>query len=334
MAPNLKNLKRARHSLWQRYQKTYDPIHQEDVSGFQKKGEHEAYMLSRFPATYGACCSVFARLFETAAFQEWSRDVFTDNVTVLDIGSGPGTASLALCDTLLNYQSGIIPNSITCIDQDDPMLEKCTHHLKERCKKLITTHNIISPTTAFPPADVVIMSYMLAEVTHLQQEHVLSKAFLAAKHALILINPGTSSLFPVFLKWRQKLISLGGFIAAPCPHMTHCPLDPDLSKNSPHTGPGWCHFKTRIARTRDMKFLKNATMSFEDEPYNYLIILKKPLSSVPSARVMNAPQKRKGHLHMHLCTEGTINHKTFSARIDNYQSIKKTAWGDGIVKLI
>lgn len=334
MPPDIKDLKRARKALWQRYQSTYDPKHSpltEDLSGFKNDGEREAYLLSRFPATYGACFSVFERFFEHDALQKWSKEAFTENLTLLDLGCGPGTASLAFCDVLRD-QDYSHPSTITCIDQDEFMLHQSQENLRERCDHLILTKNtLIDPkegSKEFSPADIVFMSYMLAEVPLQHEEDVLKKAFLAANKALIILSPGTSALFPRFLKWRQHLINLGGFIVAPCPQMTKCPLDPSLHPHNQY--PRWCHFKARISRTRDMKLLKDASMSFEDEPYTYLIVLKKPLSVAPFTRVISPPQKRKGHMHVEVCTGKEIITKTYSSRMDNYRALKHAKWGDAI----
>lgn len=328
MPRDIKDLKRARNALWQRYQNTYTQESQsstQNLSGFHNDGEREAYLLSRFPATYGACCAVFDRFFEYASVNNWSNETFIENLTVLDLGCGPGTASLALCDVLKNKDYPQ-PSTMTCIDQDDFMLKKSEQALKGHCQHLIIQKKILRHQDNIPKADIVLMSYMLAEVPLQYQKDILTKAFFAADKALILISPGTSALFPQFLKWRQHLIKLGGFIAAPCPHMMDCPHSIDQQSKQP----GWCHFKTRIARTREMKTMKNATMSFEDEPYNYLIVLKNPLDSLPSTRIISPPQKRKGHMHIEACTEGKILTQTFSSRMDHYRILKHATWGDVI----
>jgi ribosomal protein RSM22 (predicted rRNA methylase) len=149
----------------------------------------------------------------------------------------------------------------------------------------------------------------------------LEAAFNATEKYLVIISPGTSSLFQDYLLWRQFLVERGGTIFAPCPMNGSCPMS---------TLPGrWCHFKARVNRTKELKYLKDASMSFEDEPYSYIIISKsagKPARE--SYRIIDHPQHRKGHSHFEVCAGEAIATITCSAKDPDYKHKKKLAWGD------
>ncbi len=86
----------------------------------------------------------------------------------------------------------------------------------------------------FPPHDLVMFGYSWGEIGG-----NLEKYWKAARKALVIVEPGTPKGYQTILKARDQLISLGGYVAAPCPHSNKCPLSP----------PDWCHFSVRVERS-------------------------------------------------------------------------------------
>lgn len=294
---SMKDLKVARDQLWSRYQR-------EGQAGFLSDKERIAYILARLPSTYAACVDVLKKL------------PYDGGITaVLDLGCGPGTGTLAC------LAEGI-GTSYTLMENDSSMLSYCRNMVSLHTQNIDFIQQNLVTKTSYPKSDLVMLSYVLGELSPDEQRSVLAKAFDAAEKYLVIISPGTSILFESYLKWRQSLIEKGGIILAPCPSNKTCPMS---------TIPGrWCHFKARVNRTKELKYLKDASMSFEDEPYSYLIISKNATNGPAneSYRIIDHPEHRKGHSYFPLCTGDGITTVTSSAKDPTYKEKKKLTWGD------
>lgn len=313
--PKLRDLKTAREQLSRRYAASR-------VSGYQDAHEREAYVRARMPATHAAVAFVLRAL---------PPPLPSSLNTCLDLGCGPGTATLAVYDFLRNADQAI-PQFIL-MDQDAGILNQARAHCTAAKIPDFETRQGDIIHSDYPAADMVLLSYVLGEMTPDQQLIVLKKAYDATQHYLILVHPGTQALFHDFLTWHDALIQWGGHIIAPCPTHTVCPLSKPSAPGAPHPT-GWCHFKTRLQRTKDLKYLKNATLGFEDEPLNYMIIAKHPTKddTRTAARIITRPRKHTGHVCIDVCTGSTVATRIISKKHPHYAVIKKKAWGDVIAE--
>jgi ribosomal protein RSM22 (predicted rRNA methylase) len=104
----------------------------------------------------------------------------------------------------------------------------------------------------------------------------------------------------------------------PCPHDRPCPL----------TAPDWCHFATRLARSRDHKLLKGADAPFEDEKFSYIVALRDP-EPARRARIIAPPRLGKWGVELRLCASQGIEETTIAKRDKpSFKNIRKSAWGD------
>lgn len=324
--PTLRSMKQSQKNLSDRYRTTRE-------SGFQSQDERDAYVRARMPATKGAVARVLAIL-DTVMAHDASI------TSVLDVGCGPGTATLAVHDWLSQPQTdGQVDGQEACqatdlshmtwtlLDQDQDMLHRAGGYAIDAgiSEQSLNLHaqNIIRGD--YPKADLVIMSYVLGEMTRDDQRIVLHKAWAATQHFLVMVHPGTHPLFQDFLTWRDDLIQWGGIIVAPCPHHNACPLS-DTTTRHPTS---WCHFKERIARTKEHKYLKNAHIGHEDEPYNYLIMAKDAsYKAFQKPRIVTHPKKHTGHIRFDVCTNAGMQSHTISKKHAQYTLYKKKTWGD------
>ena len=269
-----------------------------------------SYLATRVPATYAACHSVFSRL---AAY-----DVTFSSF--LDIGAGPGTASICV-----KY---IFPEleTINLIDQDKSFKIFAESFLSA---SYFTKTNIqyqlydLKTVKAFSGHDLICMSYSLNELTDENAQHIVHQAWLATKKALVIIEPGTPRAFQNLKKRRAELINYGARILAPCPHDQACPLRDD----------DWCHFSVRVERSSLHKYIKDASLSYEDEKFSYLIAIKEKalegtVERAPN-RIIKNPQRPAGHQIFDLCTPNGLQRKTITkANKTDYKIAKKLEWGD------
>ncbi len=216
--------------------------------------------------------------------------------SILDLGSGPSTARF------------VYPSVTTQVEHDPEFIA-----LAKRLGAEGTWIKGDFRTVELTPHDAVLFSYSLGEVWPIK----LKKYWELAKEALIIIEPGTPAGYQTILEARDQLISLGGYVIAPCPHNHSCPL----------LKPDWCHFGARLERTKLHRRLKQGTLGFEEEKFSYLIVSREKPESY--ARILTPPEKHTRHMRLKLCTEQGLEMRTLSKRNGaTYKAARKKAWGD------
>lgn len=264
-----------------------------------------AYLAARFPATYAAVHYVLREL------SKQKPDLPCH--TLLDLGSGPATASLAALEIFPNLHTAILieksPEAISLGKQLflETTQEWICQDLKERKE--------------FPKANLAILSYSLGEIKPFTTK-LLDHLLQSEVDTIAIIEPGTPTGYQTILEARDFFLKNNLAIIAPCPHAKPCPLKKG----------DWCHFSTRLERTKLHRFLKEGSLGFEDEKFSYLIVTKIKKEKPPFSRVLRHPIKGSGHVRLALCTEeGTYEEKTVSKKNkDLYKLSRDSKWGDAV----
>jgi ribosomal protein RSM22 (predicted rRNA methylase) len=260
-----------------------------------------AYAVARMPATYAACAAVFARI----------KEVVPDfaPISLLDVGAGTGAASWAAVSAWPSLAS------LSMLDRN-PALSELARRLAQAG---LPRTNILSGnlTSEKPRADLVVASYVLAELPQDSVAAVAVDLWECAGAALALIEPGTPAGFERIRAARAALIDAGAHVAAPCTHDIACPMrDGD-----------WCHFSQRLPRSRDHMLLKDAQLPFEDERYCYVVVTREQVAS--GARILAPPLEEKPGLTFKLCDADGLRAQFVAARDkDEYRRVRKLGWGD------
>lgn len=247
---------------------------------------HLAYLAVRFPATFEVnhkILSVIPNPQDIASF--------------LDLGAGPGTASVAAQDTFPDL------NEMTLIDSDGQFQKIARTLLESRKTKLNFEQGLIHRLKGPYTSDVVSMSYVLGELDEGAQDALIQEAWTWAQKYLILIEPGTPRGYGRILRAREHLLAKGAHILGPCPHHNACPL----------TGNDWCHFSVRLQRQEYHRRLKGVSLGYEDEKYSYLILSKESVTP-PKARVIRPPRSLPGRQIFDLCTANGVLRKTLTKK--------------------
>ena len=267
------------------------------------------YVATRMPATQGVLESVFTKL-------------PADNIkTMIDLGSGPGTALLAAKNILPKLESALaIEKNINMITAAQQLWrDNIYEHKTQCCLTIEWQQQDLTTLTTLPITDVVVISYALNEIKQSHYTKILALAFASAQRYIVIIEPGSHRGFDIIKTVRSYLIEQGGYVIAPCTHSQDCPI----------TGQDWCHFSERIRRSTEHRQVKKASLSHEDEKYSYVIISKnKPLDH-KGARIIKQPLKRHGHVRLDLCESSDITQKIIT-RKDNvaYKHARRSEWGD------
>lgn len=295
---SLNSLQNAYHRLSQNYQ-------QSSNAPVTSLLDALAYAMARMPATLSVMKRVLSELPSNYVPS-----------SILDLGCGPGSSLLAIDDVWRDNRPSVI-----CIDENSYMLE-LAQRISSKMLFVSTQFERAKLTKSFNcSADIVLMSYVLGEISRGDVERNLVRSWEMANDFVIIILPGTPQDSKLLLKARELLISMGGTVLAPCPHSQKCPLQDHLTD--------WCHFSERLERSKTHRSIKLGTQAFEDEKFCYVIISKKPynLDSTHN-RIIKKPIICEGHVIHDLCTHEGIQRQTFSRKDQQFKRIKKLKWGD------
>lgn len=289
----------------------FDLIQRYNQGQFIETQSHrQAYMAARLPATYGATRQIFRHI-------ESSLKPVT---SLLDLGTGMGALAWAAADAMPNLQH------VTLFERDVEMLRMGQHLAQNNLSPLdvVWCRDDITQAASFPAHEVVVLSYVLNELSLKEQIQVVHKSYAAAEKFLVLIEPGTPKGYSNILMARTLLIDQGAHIIAPCPHNAPCPLAPAFKE-----GKDWCHFSVRIPRGKYHRRAKEATLPYEDEKYSYLVVSSQQ-HPLERDRIIKAPIIKTGHVILDLCTKSGQLERCIVSKKEGalYTQARDCEWGD------
>lgn len=288
---NRKKLTQAYAYLSHRYR------HTSDKKGMRSKDEALAYVQARMPATRACVLKCLDELPSDYAPK-----------TTLDLGAGPGTATLAIKERFSDV-------SAILVEDDRFMLEMG----KSFCPSDQWVPEKLTSTLTLPQSDLVILSYVLNELPVNDNLKILETVWTTTRDYLVLITPGTPAAFQQLKEVRSHLISLGATVIAPCSHQFECPM----AEND------WCHFRVRLSRSANHRKIKGGDLGYEDEKYSYLI-LSRHRNGTSYSRVTKPPQHRSGHGNFEVCNpSGQLESLSYSkSKSLDFKTLKDLEWGD------
>jgi len=266
-----------------------------------------AYLTTRLPATFAAIVAALRAVVE-------ARPDFAPH-SILDAGAGPGTATWAAAQ---------------CWDSlRDALLIEASPHIRAVGERLLRplaldhaawlSAKLGGNLRHLPRHDLVLIAYVLDELPPAARQPLIADLWQLAGDALVIVEPGTPDGWHRILEARDFLISAGAHLLAPCPHGRACPL----------AAPDWCHFSTRVARSRLHREAKGGTVPWEDEKFVYLAVSRAaPTARLP--RVIEAPRAAKAAVALKLCLpEGKVARQSVGKRDgDAFKIARKRRWGD------
>lgn len=269
-----------------------------------------AYLAVRLPATFAAVSRVLAEIGRLKPQTEIS--------SLLDLGSGPGTALWSAAQVFPALRTATLMES-------DPRWIKTGQRMAAQsphaaiCQAQWIQHDLCS-AVELPVHDLVSISYVFGELPASSRQMVLERAQRAARKCLVIIEPGTVSGFEIIHGVRSALIAADGCILAPCPHRATCPL---------FAAGDWCHFSQRVERSSLHRQIKGGELGYEDEKFSYVVVDKERTTATGGGRVVRHPGKRSGHVQLTLCTAGGIEKVTVGkSQRALYKLARHTEWGD------
>lgn len=279
-------------------------------AGIRNADEARAYLGVRFPATYAAARYALAQI-------AGARPDF-DPRSLLDIGAGPGTVAIAA----LSLWPGLEKIKLL---EPNPYLKQAGQELFEslgHAGKIEWINTVIETADLIPyTSDLVTSGYVLNEIRDEKGvEQLIEKIWQTSLGTLLVLEPGTPEGYAIILRIRDKLLSCGAHMIAPCPHTATCPL----------AGQSWCHFSARVDRSRLHRILKDgASLSYEDEKFSYVSFSRQE-RVLPSHRVIGYPSGTK-IVQLQLCNgDGSATTTRIPKSHPHHKLCRKLEWGDEV----
>ena len=278
-------------------------------SRIKTRADALAYALARMPGTYAAIAASLNALAEIVPdFAPQS---------LLDVGAGPGTATWAASEAFASLQT------FTLLDANTALRDLATELVTSQTRFDALRYNAgdaRKTLTEAPEADFVVASYVINELSESERAALADAMWAKTRNILLVVEPGTPAGYSHIISLRERLITKGAHVIAPCPHDAACPL----------IAPDWCHFTQRLQRSRAHKHLKGADLPYEDEKFSYVILSRTPPAQKAS-RVLAQPLVTKIAVTAKICTAdgikaASVPHRDKAA----YKRAKKWNWGDAI----
>ena len=247
------------------------------------KKDSLVYSISRMPATYSVIFSLVKNLVKQG---------FLDNIEkIADVGSGTGAGYFALSD-IFNDASFLL------FERDKFMIDIFSKLVDGKIQPIKT--DIVKDDVEID-ADLTIASYVLSEMTENDRLLTVKKLLPKGNSSLLLIDTGTPEVYRQFMQIKNHIQKQGYFVVAPCVSK-NCMLEND-----------YCQFYARVERSAIHRIIKNATLSYEDEKYFYLLIQKEDFKNKQS-RVIRRPRFAPNIVEHTLCMSDGVKKKIFTKR--------------------
>lgn len=257
----------------------------------------KVYAVYRLPATYSAFGEALKHTLE----------LYKDNIdSVIDAGAGSGSASLVVSHLLPNVKS------FTLLERNKYMIEigKSLHNFNYINYDLSNDNLDIK-------ADLVISNYVLNELDQNSRINAINKMWNMTNKLMLIVEPGTPEGFALIREIRDYLISIGGHIISPCPHNGIC-------LNT------WCHFSTRVSRSKLHKDIKGGDAPYEDEKYSYIAFSKSEVIPCKN-RILRHPQINPGFIELDVCSKDGFKKIKYSKKDKElFKRARKSDAGDMI----
>ncbi len=265
-----------------------------------------AYLAARLPATFAAISRVLELIDEIAPD--------FNPASLLDVGAGPGTASWAALARWPTLQK------ITMVERDS--------RFAAMAKALVKSTDAVALQTARfslsdlreleGKAELVVAAYVFAEQSVEEAGALAEKLWAACEGVLVIVEPGTPDGFQRIRQARTALLQAGAFMLGPCPQEGACPM----------AGIDWCHFKTRLPRSRIHMQAKGAKVPFEDESFAFVAVSRRQ-RILPGARILAPPLVNKVAVTLKLCGLQGVQKEVVASRSKAaYKLARKREWGD------
>ena len=275
-----------------------------------------AYLGLRSAATYAQISGALLQVQE--GMPSWQP------TSLLDIGSGPGTAVWAAKTVWSSIEMA------TCIDQDEKFLTIGKELLEKSELPLDVTwqqQNItIGLGNTSQQYDLVIIANVLNELDPEETSVLVYNALSRCKGILIVIEPGTPLGYTIVQTTAKSVAGKNTLIA---PY-----IDNSFVKSDDY----WIHFPQRFIRPAFLKRIRQhmrdselMASDWEEAKYSFVAIGKNLPEEKIWGRCIGPIKKQKGFLEVPILTKDKIFYvKVLKRHKEQYNFAKELKWGETI----
>lgn len=257
---------------------------------------------------------------------------------ILDIGSGPGSASLGVLDFFSRLEKKPVLE-FTAVDHVAENLKDAAAYFashQERCSINASLHTLKTSVEKLEPLlkghqDLIILSNVLNELFRNDEDRIVRRVdilnkimmrFLAHDGSCIIIEPALHDTSREMLLVRDGLLAQGFHVYSPCLMNENCPalINPK----------DWCHEDVPWEPPALIKEIdKLAGLRKDSLKFSYVVLRKDDLSlkdiyGPDSFRIVSEPIMSKGKIEFYLCGKGG---RRLIVRLDKDKSPANEAFG-------
>jgi len=281
---------------------------------FNKKEYRSAYLLYFTLTNYAKTLKALNEAYSKGAFDHIKKSS-EKQMSVLDLGCGPGTASIA-CSTFFEQKADNIKLDLFGVDQNNEILNDAKNLFSQLGNKKDSFHTsteLLRPNLknrSGKKYDLIIAANFLNEIGDINQQFLLCESLIQNKlkenGTILMLDIAIQKTTRMMMELRDRLI--GYFddsvqIVAPCLHRKPCPM---LAANRRD----WCHFYLEWSLP---DVIKN-TDSLLGIKHNYLkmtyLTIQKTSVKRPDThndwKVVSSPLPSKGKTELLLCNNGIL----------------------------
>lgn len=237
--------------------------------------------------------------------------------TMLDLGSGPGTAlwaAVAQWSSLEQATAYEREAALIALGRD---LARGSQGAALRSATWQRTDLIDLPAAPVERYDLVVLGHVLNELPPDLQRTVVQWAWAATAGVLLIVEPGTSAAFPVMRAARDALLGMDAHTVAPCAHDKPCPLQHD-----------WCHFPQRLKRPPFQRRARGAPSEWEDAKFSYVAMARFAPAAPIWGRVIMEPTSNKAYAEALVSAQnGVYWQRALKRHNAAYRLVKDLPWG-------
>lgn len=266
------------------------------------------------PTTYaqihGAIAATAARV------PAWSPE------TMLDLGSGPGTAlwaATARWPSLRVLSAWEREKAFTTFGRALARGSQVAAVRETRWRQVDLSRIGANESQQY---DLVVLGHVLNELDAETRAAVTAAAWWMTSGLLLIVEPGTPVAFEIVRATRDQLLADGARTIAPCAHDRPCPLAND-----------WCHFPQRLKRPDFQRRARGAPSEWEDTKFSYAALARFGPDSPIWGRVIREPTSNKAYAEAIISAqEGIVRHQALKRQRAAYRRVRDLVWGEALIE--
>ena len=270
------------------------------------------YLALIFPATYAQSRGAMAMA--AARIPDWKP------ATLLDLGSGPGTAlwaAHAQWPSLRGYTACEREPALIAIGRGLVQQSAVPALRAARWERVDLRELPRSPRERY---DLVVIGHVLNELDPQQQTQIVAWAWEATAGMLLIVEPGTPAAFAVVRAARDQLLVAGAATIAPCTHDRPCPLQND-----------WCHFPQRLNRPEFQRRARGSSSQWEDSKFSFAAMARFAPPEPIWGRVIAEPETSKAYAETLISTQaGVARYRAFKRYREAFRRMRELVWGEAL----